>query len=160
MKSKKKKRLTLVTFVIGSQGEARKTLTSSISALSILWAFTITILWNTKFIKCDSFSWDQMIMLMSIMIVLSLSLSLKSGFSNYCRITNTKLTTTTNHRDKTKQGIGKIKIPSLPVLFSKRGKNDTSKVRLKPNRVLEKSKFLAYLYFSQSAGKMTRARCD
>ena len=71
-----------------------------------------------------------MIMLMSIMIVLSLSLSLKSGFSNYCRITNTKLTTTTNNRDKTKQGIGKIKIPSLPVLFSKRGKNDTSKVRL------------------------------
>ena len=64
------------------------------------------------------------------MIVLSLSLSSKSGFSNYCRITNTKLTTTTNHRDKTKQGIGKIKIPSLPVLFSKHGKNDTSKVQL------------------------------
>ena len=66
---------------------------------------------------------------MTIMIVLSLSVSLKSGFSNYCRITNTKLTTITNHRDMCKQGIGKIKIPSLPVLFSKRGKN-TSKVQL------------------------------
>ena len=62
-------------------------------------------------------------------IVLSLSVSLKSGFSNYCRITNTKVTTNTNHRDKSKQRIGKIKIRRLPVLFSKRGKDYLNKVR-------------------------------
>ena len=124
-------KLTLVTFIIGSQGEAWKTMTSSISALRILWAFIITILWNTKFRNCNSFFWVQMIMLMTIMfIVLSLSVSLKSGFSNYCWITNIKVTTTTNHRDKSKQCIGKIKIPSLPVVFSKRVKSDASKVRL------------------------------